>query len=108
MFFWLCGAVLVITLVAGGGTHSGFYGDVAAQLLSIPLLSAALWPAFDDEGVSKKRARLLLGVCAACALIIFIQLLPLPFDAWSGRTALFQGGDETRFCGVHPGWRPFP
>lgn len=103
MLFWLSSAILVITLVAGGGTHSGFYGDVAVQFLSIPLLSAALWPAFGDEGAPQKKARLLFGACAACAIVIFVQLLPLPFDAWFGRTALFQGGDETRFAGTHPG-----
>lgn len=107
MLFWLCGGVLLIALLAGGGTHSGFYGDAAVQALSIPLLSAALWPAFDPSGAAQKRARLLLAVCAAFALVVGVQVFPLPFDPWSGRSAVFPGGDGSRFAGNASGWSTF-
>ena len=104
MLFSLCSAVLMLALLAGGGTHVGFYGDVSAQILSIPLLMAALWPAFGDDCASKKRARIALVVCAVCAAAVFVQVFPLPFDIWNGRKALFPGGDVLHFAGLSPGW----
>jgi len=104
MVFGLCCAVVVCALLVGGGTHSGFYGDVAVQLLSIPLLIAALWPAFEDDGTRKKKARMALAICLTCAIVVLIQVFPLPFDVWSDRRALFPDGDNTRFAGAHPGW----
>ena len=104
MFFGLCCAVVVLALVAGGGTHSGFYGDVAVQFLSIPLLLTALWPAFTGDGDHKKRARVALAICSICALVVFVQICPLPFDVWAGRKVLLPGGDETRFGPYYQGW----
>lgn len=104
MLFGLCCAVVVLALVTGGGTNSGFYGDVAVQFLSIPLLLTALWPAFDDGGDHKKKARVALAVCSICAFVVLMQVCPLPFDVWAGRMALLPGGDETRFGAYHPGW----
>ncbi len=106
MLFGLCCAVVLLALVTGGGTSSGFYGDVAVQFLSIPLLITALWPAFGVEGDQKKKARVALAVCSICALVVFMQVCPLPFDVWAGRNALLPGGDETRFGAYHPGWSP--
>ena len=106
MLFGLCCAVVLLALVAGGATSSGFYGDVAVQFLSIPLLITALWPAFGVEGDQKKKARVALAVCSICALVVFMQVCPLPFDVWAGRNALLPGGDETRFGAYHPGWSP--
>ena len=102
--FWLCSAVLVLALVAGGGTHQGFYGDVPVQLLSIPLLAAGLWPAFGDDGDRKKKSRLALVACSICAIVVLIQVFPLPFDLWAGRKALLPEGDGSRFGAYHPGW----
>jgi O-antigen ligase len=77
---------------------------VAAQSLSIPLLTAALWPAFGDNGASKKGARLALAVCAAAAIVASIQVIPLPFDVWSGRGGILPQADEARLAGGRPSW----
>ena len=106
MLFGLCCAVVVLALLTGGATSSGFYGDVAVQFLSIPLLMTALWPGFGSDGDLKRKARIALAVCSICALVVFIQVCPLPFDVWAGRNALLPGGDETRFGAYHPGWSP--
>jgi O-antigen ligase len=84
MLFYLCGAVITAAIVAGGGTHSGFLGDVAVQLLAIPLLCAALWPAFSQENPHRQSARLALRVCCIATIAVAIELFPLPFDYWSG------------------------
>jgi O-antigen ligase len=94
MLFYLCGAVLTAAIVAGGGTHSGFLGDVAVQLLAIPLLCAALWPAFSQENPHRESARLALRVCGFAAIAIAIQLIPLPFDYWSGGAYLLSASSE--------------
>ncbi len=102
--FWLCGTVLVLALLFGGGTHRGFYGDVVVELLSVPLLMFALWPAFGQESDQRTRGRLALALCSTCAIVVLIQVSPLPFDVWGGRTVLLADGDGTRFGDYHPGW----
>ena len=82
MLFYLSGAVLTAALVAGGGTHVGFFGDAALQLLAIPLLCKALWPAFSRESPHRKTARLALWVCVIAASVSAIQLCPLYLDYW--------------------------
>jgi hypothetical protein len=81
MLIWFCGAVLFFSSAFGGGTHAGYLGDVAAQFLSIPLLIAGLWPAFSTHDPLRHKAQLALAICAAAAFVVFIQLLPLPFNA---------------------------
>lgn len=102
--FLLCGAVLLLALLTGGGTHSGFLGDVTAQVLSIPLLMVALWPVFEENSVGKKQARIALIACAICAAIVFIQIVPLPLDVWAGRKVPLASGDETRYGNLQPVW----
>ena len=82
MLFYLSSAVLTAALVAGGGTHVGFFGDAVLQLLAIPLLCGALWPAFSRESPHRKSARLALWVCVIAASVSAIQLFPLYFDYW--------------------------
>jgi O-antigen ligase len=91
MLFWLCGAVLAAAILAGGGTHSGFYGDVFVQLLSIPLLAAVIWPAFSKEHPCRKRARLALGLCGLIVFTGLFQLLPFSLHFWYGEAGLFDG-----------------
>lgn len=99
MIFPLCAATLLAALLLGGGTHSGFPGDVFVQMLSIALLMAALWPAYGDDELARQRARMALAICACCAIVVFLQVCPLPFDIWSGRAGVFPDGDKTRAAG---------
>jgi O-antigen ligase len=89
MLFYLSSAVLTAALVAGGGTHVGFFGDAAVQLLAIPLLCGALWPAFSREGPQRKAARLALWVCVVAAAISALQLCPLYLDYWFSSSGFF-------------------
>ncbi|MGE3917878.1 MAG: O-antigen ligase family protein [Hyphomicrobiaceae bacterium] len=60
----------------GGGTHSGFLGDVILQLLSIPVL---VWGAVSigrsSRGVISSFG---LAIAAAAVLLPIVQLVPLP------------------------------
>ena len=40
--FYLTSGVFVLSIVFGGGTHSGFLGDAVLQLMSLPLLWMAI------------------------------------------------------------------
>lgn len=91
MLFGLCSCVIVLSLLLGGGTHSGFLGDVALQSLTIPLVAMALWPAFDRSHPRHKNARESGAVLLICAGVVAIQILPLPFDFWHRGASLFAG-----------------
>ena len=104
MLFGLCCAVIALALVCGGGAHSGCYGDIVLQLLSIPLLLGSLWPAFSHEFTDKTRARMAIALCATSASVVILQIVPLPFDVWSGRHVLLPDGDSARFGGASLGW----
>ncbi len=88
MLFWLCSIVLASAVILGGGTHAGYLGDVAVQLMSVPLLAAALWPAIGARHPNRRTARIALWLCCAFVPIIGIQLLPLPFDFWPAGASL--------------------
>lgn len=94
MLFYLTSAVLGAAVVLGGGTHSGFLADSGLELLAIPLLCLALWPAFSRESSQRKNARIALALCGAAVLVAVIQLVPLPFDYWSDGSALFPAGSS--------------
>jgi O-antigen ligase len=88
MLFWWCGIVLALAVILGGATHAGYLGDAVIQLTSVPLLASALWPALSARHQNRQKARLTLYLCFAVALIVLAQLLPLPFDYWSGGASL--------------------
>ena len=104
MLFGLCSAVVVLALLVGGGTHSGFLGDVVVQFLSIPLLLASLWPALGPDSLYKTSARVTLVLCLTCVLVVLLQVLPLPFDVWSGRHVFFPDGDSSHFGEAPQRW----
>ena len=95
MLAWLCGAVLALSVLLGGGTHAGFLGDVVVQLLSIPLLAASLWSFSGSKEVNEHQRRAILFVSGTIIVIFVIQLIPLPFElpsisgALTGRGSLF-------------------
>lgn len=82
MIFWLSAAVLAAALLLGGGSRAGFFGDVAVQLLAVPLIMASLWVWLgkrDPLASLRSSAEFPLLLLAAVLLVLlFVQLLPLP------------------------------
>lgn len=82
MIFALSVIVLMAAILLGGGSRSGFFGDVTVQFLAIPLLLASLWRWADtDDGfaVLRRPAVLPLSLMAAVSFVMLVvQLLPLP------------------------------
>jgi O-antigen ligase len=100
MLAWLCGSVLAMAVVLGGGTHAGFLGDVAIQITAIPLLAHALWLGL---GSSKVRPVLLLiGSLFFC--FISIQLVPLSLAPPSLHGTLPLKGMETVIGNPESAW----
>ena len=79
--FSVTAGVLLACLVLGGGTHAGFAGDVALQLVAIPVLLSAAYRAVCEP--SRAEARLPVAFCGACIALPLIQLVPLPVFVWT-------------------------
>ena len=106
MLAWLCGAVLALSVLLGGGTHAGFLGDVFVQLLSIPLLAASLWSFSGFKGVNEHQRRAILVVSGAVIGVFAIQLIPLPFELPSIGGALTGRGSLFGILGEDSPWLP--
>ena len=79
--FWATAFVMVVGLLLGGGTRSGFLSDVILQLIALPLLLFSLWK--QSEDVTTPQMRVALYFCAAVAALPLLQLLPLPAWLWT-------------------------
>ena len=107
MLFWLCCLVLSAAVILGGATHAGYLGDVTVQLLSVPLLTVVLWPAASAHHQQRREARLALYLCGAAAAVVFVQVLPLPFDVWSGGASLMRQPPASEYESLRTSWGTF-
>jgi hypothetical protein len=105
MLAWFCGIVMVLAILLGGGTHSGFLGDVAVQLASAPLLALSLWFAFSTNRSTRSKRRLILAGCVGGGVIV-IQLLPLPFGLHTMGDADTEKVLELALGSSGPTWAP--
>ncbi len=105
MLFWLCCIVVVPAIVFGGATHAGYLGDIAVELLSIPLLIGSLWPALSAHDANRHKARLTFALVCTAGLLILIQILPVPFDVWHGGLPLLSWPSGSQ---IEPKLAPWP
>lgn len=92
---FLVPALLVLCLLLGGASipaeGGGFRGNLALQLLSIPLIG---WAVIRDPGNQPVPARTLVLLAAALVAVILLQLIPLPPAIWTalpGRERVAEG-----------------
>ncbi len=107
MLFFLCCLVWVAAAIFGGATQRGYSGDVFIQLLCVPLLIAAVWPALSDGDPNRHKARLALILCAATAAVTLIQVFPLPFQVWGDGGGLIPVEPGSGVKPDWPGWNRF-
>ncbi len=79
--FYFCAFGIVGNLLLGGAAGPGFFSDVLLQLLSLPLLIAALWRIASTP--ASRNVRRVLWFCAAIAVLPLAQLVPLPPVVWT-------------------------
>lgn len=78
---YACAAVLVCSLLLGGGTSNGFLSDAVLELLAIPLLLLCLWHVAALRPGKAMRRALIFGF--AILLVPLLQLVPLPPAVWT-------------------------
>ena len=78
---YMTGGVLAASVILGGGTHSGFLGDVILQVLSVLLLCAALSQLFTSRSI--RTLKWPLTFAALMVLLPVAQLIPLPASLWN-------------------------
>jgi len=84
--FWLTALTLLLALLLGGGTRSGFLSDALLQLLAIPLLllsASRLGDLFWRDRAKLRQVRWEIALCLAIVLVPLIQLVPLPPVLWT-------------------------
>ncbi len=103
--FSLTSVVLVISLALGGGTRAGYFGDVVAQLVAIPLLLLALWGHLRQSQQTGSRLGWEWVFVFGLILVFFIQLVPLPPALWSILSAAPVGLGAAGETPISPAWR---
>jgi O-antigen ligase len=81
LFFYLFALGFTSCLLLGGGTRGGFLSDALIQLISVPLLLAALWRILDAP--LSREVGWALAFCGAILIVPLIQLVPLPPAIWT-------------------------
>jgi O-antigen ligase len=102
---WMSTAVvLVLALALGGGSMPGMRSDALVQLASLPLLGLSIIALFRRP--IAPQARLPLALAAGAALLVLLQLVPLPPAVWTqfpGRGFVIETFELT---GIGLGWMP--
>lgn len=88
----------------GGGTKGGFLSDAALQLLSIPVLLAALWRILDVPFSQERRWG--VAFCATILAIPLIQLVPLPPVIWMHLPGRAVVAEAFELLGRPASWAP--
>jgi O-antigen ligase len=104
VFFWVAAVGFLSCLLLGGGTRSGFLSDAVLQLLSVPILLAALWRV--AVAAHSREARRALAFCGAILAVPLLQLVPLPPALWThlpGRDVVVAAFE---LIGRRPAWAP--
>lgn len=104
VFFLLAAAVIIAGLLLGGGTRSGFLSDVILQLMSIPLLLAALWRLPELLAAGSTHTAVLMAL--ALVVLPLLQLIPLPPALWTALSGRGLAVETAQIVGQADTWRP--
>lgn len=96
-------AYLLLCLLLGG-SRQGIWANAGLQLIAILLLAWAAIARRDDPPTSASRQ--LLGFAVAAALLVLVQLIPLPPDVWSGLPGREPVERGFTLLGYEPAWLP--
>lgn len=101
--FWLFAGFMALVMLAGGGSRADIASNGPLRALAAVMLAVAVW----YQGRATLR-RVLVPLCGvlALAVLIALQLVPLPPDVWGslpGREPLVRLGE---LAGIPDAWRP--
>ncbi len=102
--FFLCGFVIIASLILGGGTRGGFLSDAILQLIAIPLLLISLWRLIEIPLTGQMR--LALFFCIAIVAIPLVQLIPLPPWLWTALPGRDAAAATFEILGQNAPWMP--
>ena len=99
--FWLCAALLVTAVLAGGSSQFGMLSTVVVELASLPLLGLGGWfvASRRPAGVAWP-----VGILAAGVLVTAAQLIPLPVDLWRDLPGRADATAAIAAAGNGPSW----
>ncbi|MEA3048206.1 MAG: hypothetical protein QOG84_42 [Sphingomonadales bacterium] len=97
-------AYFVLCLLLGGASAGGFWGNMLLQLAALPIIAAA---ALARRGTPlSTAARQLLLLAGLAALLILLQLVPLPPGLWTALPGRAGVADGFRMIGQPLPWMP--
>jgi O-antigen ligase len=97
------GLFLSIAILFGGASRADVLSLPIVRLAAIVTILIAAW---QMKLAQLRRIRLPLIFLAAIALVIGVQLLPLPPNWWAGLPGHARFADNLASAGIAPGWRP--
>lgn len=102
--FVACAFLLIACIALGGGTRQALPAEALLQIFALPFLLLGLFGRGSRE--FDGRAWLCAGWFAAVAVVLLVQLIPLPPLLWSSLAGRQVLADELELAGVAVGWRP--
>jgi O-antigen ligase len=111
MIFWLSLVVIVASVFLGGGTASGFLGDVITQLLAVPLfvVAARHWlTGIAHQPDWRATDYLLCMSLAGLTLILVVQLAPWPaavVSTWENSVPNFNSSTIASIMDARASWQ---
>lgn len=101
---WTTAGYLFVSLLFGGGTRQGLWGDALLNLLALPLLAWAIWR---SHLIGRNRCAWLgVAVLGAIATWNLLQLVPLPPAWWTTLAGRAELAAELQVAGIALGARP--
>lgn len=97
------GLLLSIAILFGGASRAEVPSLPVVRLAAIVAIVIAMLQLQADQ---LRRIRLPLAFLAAIALVIGVQLIPLPPDWWSALPGHARFADSLATAGIAPAWRP--
>ena len=100
LLFPAIAVLLVLTFLTGGGSNDRGPGDVAAQLLALPVLAASLWVLL--QAPFDRRLAWPLGVATLIVLTVALQPMLASAGAWQGNATRAALLADLAAAGVDP------
>lgn len=100
----IAGSYLALCLLLGGASAGGALANGLLQILAVPIILLHLWARGAPD--LAKEGRWLIGIFLAFSAVAAWQLIPLPFDFWTGLPGREMTVRSLRLIGASPDSMP--